>query len=213
MGCGFSSLAGNDKIWLSYSHWLGACGVRRLWLAILFLSVAGCGTSYPEIKDYCPALGRALTNEERILKGLEYYYNEDERLLRDFPKGAKASSYWVPNKLDHITKKLKPPFVPEHFQIEKRAAQIRERSFNSDVFLKDYYKQFPDCCAVVEPAYRREKWPSDVLDHNLNKDTTWNKDVWVRQEYPFRESENVQSRGELSSNICGEVTSYVADRG
>jgi hypothetical protein len=182
------------------------------WLTILFLSVTGCGTSYPDIKDYCPALGRALTDEERILKGLEYFYDEDERLLRDFPKGTKGSSYWVPNRLNHVTKKLKPPFVPEHFQIEKRTSQMGERSFNRDAFLKDYYKRFSDCCEVVEPAYRREKWADIVMYHNgVREGTTWIKDVWIRQKYPFRKSETTRRRGEMDTDICGEVGNIIPD--
>jgi hypothetical protein len=204
---------------------MGDGGVRKPWMVFIFLGLAACGPTYPVIKDYCPALGRALTDKERILKGLEYFYEEDERLLRDFPKGTKPSSYWVPSQLrpsDKKDTKLKPPFIPEHFHAEKRATQESKSSVNRDEFVKSYYTKFPSCCEVVEPAYQREKWDDGVMYHNgVREGTTWIKDVWVRQEYPFlknlsingRNDPDVMGQGELNSSICGKVGNSVADRG
>lgn len=182
-------------------------------IMLLCVTLQSC-TTYPVIKDFCPELGRALTDEERILKGLEFFYDADERLLRNFPKGTKSSDYWVPAQLDARTKTLKPPFVPKHFQAEKRAAQVRNASLDRDAFSKVYYKQFPGCCEVVEPAYRRGKQNSFTLNTTeFPESSEYIKDVWVRQKYPFKKNESVFARGELSSYICGVVSSHVADRG
>jgi hypothetical protein len=195
--------------------WMGEGGVRKRWMVLMFLGLTACGPTYPVIKDYCPALGRALTDKERILKGLEYFYNEDERLLRDFPKGTKRSTYAVlhpDNDGRNEKTQYKPPFVPEHFQVEKRAAQKRSPFLNRDKFLQNYYTQFPNCCEVVEAAYRRDTWPSGLLKgYGIVKNEKWIKDVWVKQEYPFRKSENIQARGELNSYICGEIDNSLAN--
>ena len=184
-----------------------------LTIVCFMLAVAGCGPSYPVVKDYCPKLGRALTDEERVLKGLEYLYNEDERMLRDFPKGAKFS--------DYIGKKgPQPPYIPLHFQARKREAQIHSSSLKSGDFLKIYYKEFPDCCEVVEPAYRREKWDYKYFYYNVGKDTKWIKDVWVKNTYPFVKIENFNlgsyektSFSELRSDVCGEADNLKDERG
>lgn len=213
---------------------------RRFALAVTLVA-AGCRLpDYRdvEVQEICQELGRAMTDRERIMKALEYHYESDEILLRDFSKGTKPSVEAQLRRIGfqdshgkfHKTASARPPFVPLHFQAYKRAIQRMAAQAKMEDIVDAYYRDFPGCCEVVEPQWKREKWDGIRLGAygQIHSQTNWNRDVWVRSIYPFRrivddwnnlgnkkvnsnQVEYIQRRGELGVTACGKTPSN--DRG
>jgi hypothetical protein len=98
-----------------------------------------------------------------------------------------------------------------HFQQFKAQRLGRGNSVEADAIVGDYLRAFPDCCAVLAPAYLAEEWPLDVVQEEYDNGILddWNRDVKIARR-PRDWGRFDQLKGTLHwhkrMNACSEIT-------
>jgi hypothetical protein len=154
---------------------------RDVFLFLFAFLTVGCNPAieetFPPQDDFCGALGRELTDRERLEMSLAFAY-DDESLY--------------------------------YFQQFKAQLLAKDSQADPERVIAEYLDRFPDCCAVLPPAYLREEWELPVIQVLAENGTLddWNRDVKIaRRPKDLNRFDQLQGtfHWHKRMNACGEI--------